>query len=275
MLRPLLQRYRARAQGGLLSQGYTQYMIEYLREQRGYLLENEARTLGGEGRVTQQLLVRCCEIFKAYVRLAVQTIEQEFPHHDVLHAMSVFNIRERRSNDDSLDHLMWTDRRQASLERLAQVCNVDAEALRSQFMDLEPIARYQAGSARCSSFEAWRTAILRCRDSKPQVRERRSHHVLLQVLVKYGAFSGLTTSGVEQAFSKLQRFQPAERKCMLAETAEDEAYLMLLNDSKAVCIRSFASERGRSGCRTSESPVPAAQHVSTAGSQNRRCHLTT
>ena len=80
-------------QGGVLSQGYTQYMIEHLQEQRGFLLKNEARTLGG-------------------------------------------------------------------------------------------------------------AAVLRCRAGKPQVRERHKCDVILPVLIKYGCFCGLSTSGVEQSFSK-------------------------------------------------------------------------
>ena len=159
-------------QGGVLSQGYTQYMIEHLQEQRGFLLKNEARTLGRADRVNAQMLAGCCCIFKAYVRLAVHTVEQEFPYHDVLSAMSVLNIREKRKKEDSLEHLMWTEHRQASLERLAQVCGQDPKSLRDQFMDLEPIARYEVATNHCSSFEGWRAAVLRCRAGKPQVRER-------------------------------------------------------------------------------------------------------
>ncbi|CAE7269121.1 unnamed protein product [Symbiodinium sp. CCMP2592] len=228
--------------GGVLSQGYTQYMIEYLQDQRGFLLKNEARTLGGEGRVNGTMLAGCCEIFKAYVRLAVHTVEQEFPYHDVLSAMSVLNIREKRKNEDSLEHLMWTEHRQASLERLAQVCHQDPQALRDQFMDLEPIARYEVSVNHCTSFEGWRAAALRCRASKPQVRQRHKIDAILPVLIKYGCFCGLSTSGVEQSFSKLQRFQPKERKCMLPTTAEDEAFLMLLHDCS---VHEWLSQRAR------------------------------
>ncbi|CAE7442349.1 unnamed protein product, partial [Symbiodinium necroappetens] len=228
--------------GGVLSQGYTQYMIDYLQDQRGFLLKNEARTLGGEDRVNAQMLAGCCNIFKAYVRLAVHTVEQEFPCHDVLSAMSVLNIREKRKNEDTLEHLMWTEHRQASLERLAQVCRKDPQALRDQFMDLEPIARYEVATNHCSSFEGWRAAVLRCRASKPQVRQRHKTDVILPVLIKYGCFCGLSASGVEQSFSKLQRFQPKERKCMLPTTAEDEASLMLLHDCS---VHQWLSQRGR------------------------------
>ena len=84
--------------------------------------------------------------------------------------------------------------------------------------------------------------MLRCRAGKPQVRERHKCDVILPVLIKYGCFCGLSTSGVEQSFSKLQRFQPKERRCMLPTTAEDEACLMLLHDSS---VHEWLSQRGR------------------------------
>ena len=206
-------------------------MLEYLEQPRGILLGNDARTIGGSARVTAALLQRCCEIMQTYVVLAVQTMHAEFPDFDLMQAFGIFNLRPVRKGDN-LDHVVWTDRKQKDLERLSAYAGQDPARVRSQFCDLEPAARYEQSQTGCSSFEAWKVVALRFQSGRKALRQRHPTDAIVPVLIKYGAHSGATTSGVEQSFSLLQRYQPAERKHMLDGTALDEACLMLLpNDT--------------------------------------------
>ncbi|CAE7323992.1 unnamed protein product [Symbiodinium sp. CCMP2592] len=244
--------------GGVLDQGYTACMLDLLREQRGFLVDGAAVTLGGDGRVTPAILVSCCDVFKAYVSLAVQTMQQEFPLHDLLSSLAIFDIRPRRNSGAGMDDLVWTERRKANLARLAQACNVSPDSLLSQYIDLEPVARFHIASAEGTSFDAWRTALLRCRQGRRELKARHPVDAIWPALILYGAFSGLSTSGVEQGFALLDRFQPAERRHMLESTCEDEAYLLLQGDipEKSCCERaqkiwmeSFAAPRQSSNKR--------------------------
>ena len=222
--------------GGVLETGYTAYMLAYLEQPRGILLGNDARTIGGAARITPALLQRCCEIMQTYVVLALQTMHAEFPDYDLMQAFGVFNLRPA-CRGDNLDHVVWTERKQKDLDRLSMYAGQDPGRVRAQFCDLEPAARYEQAQTGCSSFEAWKTVALRFQCGKKSVCQRHPVDALFPVLIKYGAYSGATTSGVEQSFSVLQRFQPAERKHMLDATALDEACLMLLPDDPVLRAR--------------------------------------
>ncbi|CAE7724072.1 unnamed protein product [Symbiodinium sp. CCMP2592] len=220
-------------QGGILQQGYTAYMLNYLKGQRGFLIgSGQAKTIGGEGAVDAPMLLRCVELLKTCLALVIATVNSEFPHFEALRAFAVFNVREKRNSAMS-EHTAWTQRRLSSIARLAKFCEVPEEHLLQQFIDLEPMARHEAASSGCASFDAWRKVILRA-NTRKATRDKHPSEALTAVLVKYGTWCGITSSGVEQNFSLLSRFQTPERRHMLESTAADEAMLLLLTDKSSI-----------------------------------------
>ena len=113
-----------------------------------------------------------------------------------------------------------------SLERLAQVLDLDADQLALELSLHEPIARHEARTPNTSSFECWRTAVMRTSSAAPAVRAKFPSENLFILLSRYGAWSGASTSGIEQLFSRLADHIPPDRQHMSSELYLAEAKLL-------------------------------------------------
>ena len=178
----------------------------------------------------QGLIESCMVRMQAFTSLAAKALAAELPGHDLLNAFSLFNChgRSARLRDD--DVAAFEANKIKSAERLAKVFKVEVENLYNEHLDHEGIALYGARSRNLSNFEAWKSAVLRTR-SRRSTREAHPSDSLLRVLIRYGAFTGATTSGVEQSFSRLEKHISSNKRCMKWERELDEAKLVLDHDS--------------------------------------------
>jgi hypothetical protein len=120
-----------------------------------------------------------------------------------------------------LTHSCPGDRADSHLERIAKVCDLDTAALKTQWQDVFPRARQiamQRKDAPDANKDAWRTAVSRINE----------HHItakchptdVLEVALLFFLAFGVSTSGVEQAFSKSAWFFNNRRLSSLATTEE-------------------------------------------------------
>ena len=120
----------------------------------------------------------------------------------------------------------WHSRREEHVQRLAQLLNLDPDALAAELEDHRPMAQAVHAQGQTSCWEAWRRVWLAYR-AKTDGRERHPGEVLGQALMRFGAWNGMTTSGVEQSFSKQCLVFGPQRKNMNANTEHDESILTL------------------------------------------------
>lgn len=254
-------------QGNVTKHGFTKVALDKLKVARGFLAEGAPRTLGGCGSVTeawermisqrlqahescccaialaciaqqvlsgkawrwQDLIKSCLVRMQAFTSLAVKALAAELPGHDLLNAFCLFDChgRSARFRGDEAARLETNIR---SAERLAQVFNLEVDGLYNEHLDHEGIALHGHRSRNLSNFEAWKSAVLRTR-ARRSTKENHPSDNLLRVLIRYGAFSGATTSGVEQSFSRLEKHFPANKRKISWEHELDEAKLVLDHDS--------------------------------------------
>lgn len=166
---------------------------------------------------------------QAFTSLAVKALAAELPGHDLLNAFCIFDCHGRsarfRGDEDAR-----VDANIKAAERLAQVFNVEVDGLYNEHLDHEGIALHGHRSRNLSNFEAWKSAILRTR-ARGSTKKNHPSDNLLRVLIRYGAFNGATTSGVEQSFSRLEKHFPANKRKISWEHELDEAKLVLDHDS--------------------------------------------
>ena len=197
---------------------YTRHMIELLSKNRGFLSAGHPKSLGGPQKVSAGMIRECMDVMKTYVALCGKTLAAEFPKFDLVTSFEAFDLSEaRRSKGEDTVEMVET-----CLTRLAQVFSVDKQQLVAEFYDVRPYAMHHATSHATSSFDAWRAALRKINRSA-SARKAHPTEILMSIMVRYGAFNGCTTSGVEQLFSRMAACQTSERlsasfETLLAET---------------------------------------------------------
>jgi hypothetical protein len=152
--------------GAVMDSGYTREMLTYLQVQRAFMNSRGApKTLGGLGRVTEDLKRRCLNRMSLYVNLAIETLRSEFPDFDIIMCFSVFKLDQQQFGRSSV-------KREERLERLAQVFGLDLQQLTDQFFDLRPMALHEYAKG-CASAQAWVVTIQRLETKQAAVRR---HH---------------------------------------------------------------------------------------------------
>lgn len=90
-------------QGLCVSTGYTKYVIAMCQRSHGYFVNGEPHTFGGKDRINPAMVQRCLARMCCWVKLAIQTIEAEFPSFSLLRAFQIFDLttraRQRRAQD--------------------------------------------------------------------------------------------------------------------------------------------------------------------------------
>ena len=185
-----------------------------------------------------------------YVNLAIETLRSEFPDFDIIMCFSIFKLDQQHFGRSSA-------KREERLQRLAQVFGVGLQELTDQFFDLRPMALHEYAKG-CTSAQAWIVTIQRIETKQAAVRKHHPTSEIRSLVMRclgrpvfvsgdlrrlvfyvcvcfhrclthqgFAAWNGLTSSGVEQNFAKLQRHVTPERDHMLLETELDEAILQL------------------------------------------------
>ena len=138
--------------------------------------------------------------------VTVSVVKAEFPEFDVIRAFNCMNLAKDRkgtrtqqavqSESDAADI--------RNIERLALLLDLDPLALRMQLHGHRPIARLhylEAGG--CTCMEAWKVALEKTQ--RHHASAKRHPVDQLRQLVACYACLGMSSSGVEQGFSKLNK----------------------------------------------------------------------
>ena len=128
-------------------------------------------------------------------------------------AFAVFNLGTRGGGGGG--DTQASDRQ---LELLAKACRLDPGRLKAQWHDIAPRANSIATLQGLGNKEAWREALHRIK-ARASLRAAHPTDALNHALVAYAAF-GLSSSGVEQAFSKRALAFSCRRLTATANTEE-------------------------------------------------------
>eukprot|EP00435_Cladocopium_sp_Y103_P016117 s5396_g4.t1 len=221
--------------------GHTRTMLQMLETERTCVLRPEkiVKSLGGPGSVKTDIIQRCLQRMAAYVKLVSARLDLEFPSWRPLANFVVFD----------LTTVVLANRRQESIaqakiniKKLAEIFNIDADALLEQFLLLRANALHYLESGKCSeSVEAWKLARGHLEDRR--MRNRYKVDEIDQLLSRFMIFCGNTTSGVEQTFSVTTRCIGDYRKKMTPEM-QNLLFRVLLTPVCAKVIETAANLYG-------------------------------
>ena len=139
-------------------------------------------------------------------------MQAEFPEWEVLQCFAIFNLSEQAV----LQHDM-TDK----VQRLAQCFDLPFKPLCEQWHRLLPdVKRFKsAADPQLSNLDAWRS-VWRSAGGQSKLPE------LTQLLARYGAYSGCTTSGVEHCHSIQDWLWPGRRGSLKCDRENDEMQIV-------------------------------------------------
>ena len=166
--------------------------------------------------MTRQMIELAFKPMKVFVHLAAQTIEAEYPSFSIIAAFACFDVQPSTTELDMAAQ-------EKHLRRLSQVLNVDFEQLQCQFGDHLPIAIHSASNKRLTNVAAWSDAVRRTSTAQKPTQMRHPSDILKIVLVRYVAWQGCSTSGVEQFFSHGQHQLDPSRESFYRRERVDRA----------------------------------------------------
>ena len=196
--------------GQVVHSGYTQHMLETLKKSRGWLCRGRPRSIGGAAAGYASAVEAALQSLQAFVRVALETLQAEFPPFELLGSFMVFNVQSGR------DKLETEDLQTQAAERLCQVLGFGFEEFLGEFAAHQPVAFYEARSGK-DNFDAWKSAVLKSRASQKPVREHYPSEILTEVLARYGAWQSASTSGIERLFSMSTDHVPSDRQLLKEE----------------------------------------------------------
>ena len=129
----------------------------------------------------------------------------------------------------------------AAVQRLAQAFSLDAQSLNDQISDHRPIALQLKQSTGAGNLDAWRSALMKTQARK-DTRARHPCDALKAVMVKYAAYQGCGTAGVEQCFSTIDRRVGPERTLTPAHRFADIKVILDADTKEKGHICSMASK---------------------------------
>ena len=179
--------------------GYTKFMLSSLQTPRTFVVKDSPKTLGGPSAVSPEALERCYKHLQGWVKLAMLSLDAEFPMWHILQAFHAFDLsglasKTKHKPPDT-----------EGLKRVAQTFRLNEAALIEEFYDHYNIAAaMHKRSSSSGSHDCWQQAIRRTQD-KADTRARHPAGQLKIALSKYSVLMGATTSGIESNFSTLKR----------------------------------------------------------------------
>ena len=184
---------------------FTSFALDMLRGEPLHLVtRSETRSIGGPTWQWHSTVDRCLARMMAWVRLAIKTVQAEFPHFEVLSAFAAFDL------DQSGTSVFARD----ALHRLSAVFGVSHDALIAQFNDFRRAAVTYRKHHDLSNYDAWAKSLNALDASSSLTRDRHPCQELRAVLCRYGAFLGASASSVERTFSVLVNAAGKQRSSM-------------------------------------------------------------
>ena len=83
--------------------GYTKFMTNFLQTPRTFVVRGVPKTLGGAGCVNNLVLDNCYSHMQTFVKLAVASLDAEFPMWSVMQSFSVFDLNQKL---DDMSHAL-------------------------------------------------------------------------------------------------------------------------------------------------------------------------
>ena len=254
---------------------YTKYMISQLQSTKGFLVKGEPKTVGGAQKVTPSLVAECIGIMRLYVSLAVEVVRCEFPQFEILGAFRIFDLQQSATPDPAevAKHA----------ERLCQVFGVQTPSFLQEFWDHKFIAMNECKAHGLTNVDAWVSSV-RKTSSRPSLKCNHPSDALRAILMRFVAYHGCCTSGVEQSFSKLQNQFPPARDHMIMQNYLAEAKVVIdFNEYDKASVGKLAQQcwtktfgTPRASCkRRLDTGVPRKRKAGTVASlaEKRRKHL--
>ena len=206
---------------------YTKFVIDLLKRPRTISLHQPfiLRSIGGGG-IHPEVVDRCMARMAAWVRLAMNTIEAEFPSWEVLNAFTAFNLK---LSPSAFIH--------DSLCRLSTVFGLDTGRLQEEFADFRLFAQ-RRHSQGLSHLDAWVESIKKVDASCSSQKAGHPRDQLRAAVSRYAVFVGATTSGVERSFSAILGVISKQRACLSTSNLAADIKLKLLTidvDDAVIC----------------------------------------
>lgn len=183
--------------------GFTELATKLLSVPRSCTLSSGPKVLGGLNELDETTAQRCFARMANFVSLVIASLQAEFPSYEVIQSFSLFGL-----DGECVPGQAALAQKEAT-QRLSMVFNVDAARLGQQIIDAKPHAKYLVKQRGCSAMEAWGEVLRKLSDRR--LRKTHPSSELVVVAHRYLAFSGCSTSGVEQNFSILRRIFPPQR----------------------------------------------------------------
>lgn len=144
-----------------LNLGHTKVMLDLLKCERNCILQPEKvyKSLGGPGAVTPEIIDRCRKRMAAWVRLAAERLDVEFPSWRPLASFQVFDLHQALQNSKGERQEATSASAKVNIDKLAEIFNLDPKKLLEEFLLLRTNALHYLETGRCSSsMDAWKLA---------------------------------------------------------------------------------------------------------------------
>lgn len=177
--------------------GYTKFALETLETPIAFDVDDRPKVLGGQNKVSPAMVARCFRSMKKLVALSTEVIAAEYPSHELLSSMSIFDVSEaaRTKRHESAEFLKSLH---MAAERISQVFGGLVDEFLAEYWDHKAIAfHHNSTNPSSTSFESWKYAVQKTSARKSTAARHPSDN-LRWILMHFGAIDGCTTSGVEQ-----------------------------------------------------------------------------
>ena len=242
--------------GNVVHCGLTAMMLVHLRTPHTMLLHGRTpKTIGSSDGVPQAVIDRCLARMRTWLRLALDVVQAEWPMFEIVQAMTVFNLSSVVKESSRTFFSDASTSKAACIVRLAGFLHIDAASLQIEYDNLLQSAEHQMKTAHCkSSLEAWRLTIQRCHDRRMVGTNRWRCDTLIQVLQLYAATT-VTTSGLEQSFSHVERLFGARRQSMASQMRNDIHEVTSCSDDTFDIIVAIALDVWRENYGSARAPA--------------------
>ena len=150
--------------GEVLKVGHCKAMLQLLEEERTCIVDRALKSIGGPGSIRDEILQRCLARMSAWVKLAGERLDCEFPAWRPLMAFQIFDLEQQAAP-------RMKETMQGNIARLAELFAVDEEMLLEQFMLLKVNALHYMESGRCDKqVDAWQLARRHLDDRRLKIR---------------------------------------------------------------------------------------------------------
>ena len=181
---------------------YTRIMLNHLERSKSAVIQTAPMAIGGHAGKTQTIdkaLQHMCSL----LAMVTRSLEAEFPSWSILRSFSVLKLPNTDLCSAHLD----------GLQRFANVFNLRFEELRRDVLLGLPLAhRMLANNPQMSTIDVWRQVLKELGGHRP---------ALTAFLIRHGAYSGCTTSGVEHVHSCHDMLWPLRGRRNLSTSQEN------------------------------------------------------